>query len=207
MATGGTGPNASGLASAFQGDIFGIPKPIVIIGGGIALAVFLPKLIGNFTGNSSSSGQSNTTGATVNQLPSTIDPLTGVPYSVEETIDPATGLPAYYSQGAPDTNFSPKPPPPAQQGNPIPGPPTPTPQPPGPTGHPNPPPSPSPSPNPSPAPQYVHPSAWPAAQSTLSGIASAHGVSLSRLESLNPWILQQRGTWNLIYTSDNIRIA
>lgn len=60
---------------------------------------------------------------------------------------------------------------------------------------------------PIPAQRTVHPQPWPGAQSTLSGIASANGISLGQLENLNQWIFQQRGTWNLIYPSDNIRVA
>jgi hypothetical protein len=68
------------------------------------------------------------------------------------------------------------------------------------------PPTPKP-PQPSGGGSTVHPTPWPSATSTLSGIAAAHNMSLSQIEALNPWIYQQRGTWNLIYTSDNIRVS
>lgn len=58
-----------------------------------------------------------------------------------------------------------------------------------------------------PSSRYVHPAAWPAATSTLSGIASANGDTLQQVEGLNPSIYAQRRTWNLIYPSDNIRVA
>lgn len=65
----------------------------VILAGGIALAYFGPKLLGGLTGSSNQGGSSQAT------LPSNIDPVTGVPYSVEESINPGTGLPAYYGTG------------------------------------------------------------------------------------------------------------
>lgn len=56
---------------------------------------------------------------------------------------------------------------------------------------------------------YVHPTAWPTKTSTLSGIASAYGVSLASIEAFpeNQYIKQRspRG-FDLIYTSDTIRV-
>lgn len=77
-------------------------------------------------------------------------------------------------------------------------------------------PTPTPTPTPAPIPnqppptasaKYVHPAASPALTSDLSGIAAANHESLQQLESLNAWIYRQRGTWNLVYPSDNIRVA
>lgn len=56
------------------------------------------------------------------------------------------------------------------------------------------------------APRSVHPAPWPAATSTLSGIAKANGDSLQQVETLNPWIYRQRHSWNLIYPSDSIEV-
>jgi hypothetical protein len=76
-----------------------------------------------------------------------------------------------------------------------------------PTGGHKKPPTPTPTPQPIGGGSTVHPTPWPSATSTLSGIAAAHNMSLSQIEALNPWIYQQRGTWNLIYTSDNIKVS
>src|SRR5260221_8098217 len=57
-----------------------------------------------------------------------------------------------------------------------------------------------------PASFFVHPQPWPQPQSTLWGIAKAHGISLQQIEDFNAWIYQQRHTWDLIYTSDLIKV-
>ena len=54
---------------------------------------------------------------------------------------------------------------------------------------------------------YIHPGVWPSQTSTLSGIASKYGLTLSKLESMNQWIYNQRHTWNLIYPSDSIKVS
>jgi hypothetical protein len=59
---------------------------------------------------------------------------------------------------------------------------------------------------PTPAGQFTTVTPWPSQNSTLWGIAQASGVSLAQVESLNPWIHQQRGTWDLIYSGENIRV-
>lgn len=93
----------------------------LIILGGIAVAVWvLPKLglggIGGATGGTT--GQTTSGGIS----DPNIDPVTGVPYSVEEAINPATGLPAYYGAGAGGTltTTNAPPPPPVQNNNPNP---------------------------------------------------------------------------------------
>lgn len=63
----------------------------VAIAVGVGAAYFIPKLSTGQTQN-----QQATAAQAANQLPSTIDPLTGVPYDIESQINPATGLPAYY---------------------------------------------------------------------------------------------------------------
>jgi len=66
---------------------------------------------------------------------------------------------------------------------------------------------PTPQPTPQPAPQttsrYITVTRWPSQFGTLSGIASANGVSLSRLEQLNPQISNP----NLIYAGQQIRVS
>ena len=87
---------------------------------------------------------------------------------------------------------------------------TPTPTPP-PTTHPptNPPGQVHPGPipgrpfRPSPQPRYVTVKKWPDILSTLSGIAHQYGVSLQRVEQLNPGIKNP----NLIYAGQQIRIS
>lgn len=57
--------------------------------------------------------------------------------------------------------------------------------------------------------QYVTVTQWPSAFGSLSGIAQAEGISLSRIESLNPQLYnQQPGSgFNLIYPGQRVRIA
>lgn len=57
--------------------------------------------------------------------------------------------------------------------------------------------------------QFVTVQKWPSSMSTLSGIASQEGISLSRIESLNPQLFNQRPNsgWNLIYAGQRVRIA
>lgn len=54
---------------------------------------------------------------------------------------------------------------------------------------------------------YVHPAPWPAKTSTLSGIASYYQVPLASIEGFaeNQYI-KNRSSWNLIYTTDAVRI-
>lgn len=56
---------------------------------------------------------------------------------------------------------------------------------------------------------YVHPTPWPTQGSTISGLAKKYGTSVATIESFpeNQYIRARssRG-WNLIYTSDTIRI-
>ena len=54
---------------------------------------------------------------------------------------------------------------------------------------------------------FVHPTAWPTRTSTLSGIASQYGTSLSAVEAFpeNQYI-RARNSWDLIYTTDTIRV-
>lgn len=63
---------------------------------------------------------------------------------------------------------------------------------------------------PPPAPmQFVNPQPWPGNESTIWGIARAHGVSPSYIESFpeNQYIAQRPGGWDRIFTSDKIRVA
>jgi hypothetical protein len=55
-----------------------------------------------------------------------------------------------------------------------------------------------------PAPRYVTVTRWPSVDSTLSGIAASHGISLARIEQLNP---QYSKNWNLLYTGESVRIS
>lgn len=65
---------------------------------------------------------------------------------------------------------------------------------------------PAPASTPTPAGQFVVVTPWPSQNSTLWGIGQSSGVGLGQIESLNPWIFQQRGTWDLVYSGDQIRV-
>lgn len=76
---------------------------VAVIGGGVLVAFVLPKFLGNQSVHSSD--QTSPDAGTANAgLPSTIDPLTGVPYDIESQVNPATGLPAYYGAGLTNSN-------------------------------------------------------------------------------------------------------
>ena len=64
-------------------------------------------------------------------------------------------------------------------------------------------PQPTPQPTPQTTSRYITVTRWPSQFGTLSGIASANGVSLSRLEQLNPQISNP----NLIYAGQQIRVS
>lgn len=68
----------------------------------------------------------------------------------------------------------------------------------------NPPPTP-----PTPEPQYVSVTPWPSTFGSLSGIANAEGLTLARIEQLNPNLYnQQPGSgWDLIYPGQRVRIS
>lgn len=58
-------------------------------------------------------------------------------------------------------------------------------------------------------PQYVQSTPWPTATSTLSGIAQSSGISLSRIEQLNPNLYnrQQGSGLNIIYPGQKVSIS
>lgn len=80
--------------------VFGVPVIFVIIAGGVVVAIFAPKLLAKFTGNSASSSTNlgGTTADAAAVTNGTIDPNTGVPYNIESQTDPNTGVPFYYEQ-------------------------------------------------------------------------------------------------------------
>jgi hypothetical protein len=203
-----------GVGEMFSAKLGPVPVWMIVVGGGIVLAVFAPKLLSKFTG---STGGSTSQNGNATPVDSNLDPNTGVPYAVETATDPNTGAPYY------GTLFPPPPPPGGAGGvgpvnPPIPIPPVAIP----PTGHPiiSPPdrdtggskapvsdrPPGTTGQNKPPA-RYIYPKPWPQRDSTLAQIAQDQGVPLTRLQALNPWIYQQRGTWNLIYTSDRIQVS
>jgi len=77
-----------------------VPVWLIIAGGAVAIAIFAPKLLANFGGGSSTGSTSAAAGTTATADPN-IDPVTGVPYTVEETTNPANGLPLYTSYNPP----------------------------------------------------------------------------------------------------------
>lgn len=78
----------------------------LIAGAGVAGFILIPKLLNKSSSNNPNASDPTATDAgTANaQLASEgIDPLTGVPFSVEDAINPNTGLPNYYNN-YPSTN-------------------------------------------------------------------------------------------------------
>jgi len=236
------------IKTLLTGKLFGIPNWLLILGGGIGLAFIVPRFLGKSGANKDNAGLGNSpgTGGSATTDPN-LDPLTGVPWSVENAIDPETGLPYYATLFGPKANAGnagvggPPPPPPPPGSGPTGeggsgGVPANPPKPGGGTGVPPKPVSkplgivgrtpvggtgatgatgtkPATQPlgivgrTPVPPERVVSPTAWPSQTSTLAGIAQRYGVTTQRLQQLNPWIYQQRGTWNTIYMSDKIRIA
>ena len=183
MAEGDVSSGGKGFGGFLKGTTAGLPNWawVAVVAAGLAAAYFVPKFL---NGGNSSNANNGTGGVSLpdSGIGLAVDPTTGLPYATEGLV-PAGGTVGSTPPPAPGSTPPPNPPPP------------------------NPPPNPPP-PNPPPTPQkFVHPQAWPNPQGSLSGIAAANGISLQRIEQLNPWIFQQRGTWNLIYTSDNIRVA
>jgi LysM repeat protein len=173
-------------------DTAGIPNWawIAIIVAGIAAAYVVPKFLGNTSSTTSSTDTSGSSG-----LGLAIDPTTGLPYAVEGLVPSG----AYAGGGTTVTPVS-------------------TP------GVATPPPIPAPTvttssaskspvvtsgapaqtkPIPASTAKYATVTSWPTPLSTLSGIASRYGISLQRLEQLNPQIKNP----NLIYSGQQVRIA
>lgn len=221
---------AKGAIGEFFGrDTAGLPNWawVLIVGAGIAAAYIVPKLLGNATGTSSQDAASTGTGTNASGLGLAIDPTTGLPYAVEGlvpsggtagTVDnnpppvptqtPGACAPGYTfhpSQlGAPVAsgsyqvaggycvpNAQPKPKPKPKPGDDHDTHVTTPHQPPTrPTGH--------------PAPQrFATAAQWPNPLGSLSGIASHYGISLQKIEQLNPGITNP----NLIHPGEQIRIA
>jgi LysM repeat protein len=197
-------PTPTGHSGGFKGFLTGTTAGlpnwawILVVGGGIAAAYFLPKLLGS----SSSSTTTPTTGTDTSGIGLAVDPTTGLPYAVEGLV-PSGANAGDGSVGVTGTTGAAGPAGPA-----------------GPTGAagaPGKPGTPAPTPvkkpivvttpvkKPTTAPQekYVNVQAWPQPLSTLSGIASKNGITLQRLEQLNPQIKDP----NLIYPNEKVRIA
>lgn len=87
-----------------QHSIPGIDLPNWVVIVGVVAAVGIAWYIRNRVsgGQSTSAGATSTTGS---GLPSQIDPVTGVPYSIEGAINPQTGVPFYYTQGQGQTGI------------------------------------------------------------------------------------------------------
>jgi len=199
-------PEPTGHSGGFKGFLTGTTAGlpnwawILVVGGGIAAAYFLPKLLGS---SSSSSTTTPTTGTDTSGIGLAVDPTTGLPYAVEGLVPSGAyaGDTSGSTTGVTGTTGAPGPAGPAgptgAAGAPgKPGTPAPTPTPVK---------KPAPTPVKKPAPQekYVTVQAWPQPLSTLSGIASKNGITLQRLEQLNPQIKDP----NLIYPNEKVRIA
>jgi LysM repeat protein len=210
--------------SGFLGkDTAGLPNWawLVVVGAGLAAAYIVPKFFGSSASTPSSTSTTASTDTT--GLGLAIDPTTGLPYAVEGlvpsgamtgTSTDGTGLTGPQGpvgpQGPPGTPGTPGTPtgacpevilvcPPGTttvhgtDANGCPtvtctGTPTTTPAPPAPTP---------------PAARYVTVQKWPSQLGSLSGIASKYGLSLARLEQLNPQIKNP----NLIYAGQQVRIG
>jgi LysM repeat protein len=203
-----TTPTPTGHSGGFKGFLTGTTAGlpnwawILVVGGGIAAAYFLPKLLGS----SSSSTTTPTTGTDTSGIGLAVDPTTGLPYAVEGLVPSGAyaGDTSGSTTGVTGTTGAPGPAGPA-----------------GPTGAagaPGKPGTPAPTPvkkpivvttpvkkptAPAPQEKYVNVQAWPQPLSTLSGIASKNGITLERLEQLNPQIKDP----NLIYPNEKVRIA
>ena len=155
---------------------------LVIIGIGFVAAVVIPKLL-----NKKSAAASATD---TNGIGLAVDPTTGLPYAVEGLV-PSGGL-ANNGTGGGIPIIQPAPGP---TGPPVQSPPTPPPPPKV---------APKPQPVPHPAPErFVTVQPWPNVLGSLSGIASQNGISLERVEQLNPQIQNP----DLIYPGQRVRVA
>lgn len=87
------------IAGILARNELGLPMWAWVLAGGgaILVVIYLKRRQG------ASSDQSVTGGPSGSNVPSTIDPYTGVPYSIESAVNPATGLPAYYGTGSSGT--------------------------------------------------------------------------------------------------------
>lgn len=202
-------PEPTGHSGGFKGFLTGTTAGlpnwawILVVGGGIAAAYFLPKLLGS---SSSSSTTTPTTGTDTSGIGLAVDPTTGLPYAVEglvpsgayagDTSGSTTGVTGATGAAGPAGPAGPT----GAAG--APGKPAPTTN-----SHPPivvKPPVKAPAKAPSTVQEkYVTVQAWPQPLSTLSGIASKNGITLQRLEQLNPQIKDP----NLIYPNEKVRIA
>jgi hypothetical protein len=84
MAEAPTPSSGHGIKGFMTGSTMGLPNWawILIVGGGIAAAYFLPKLLGS-SSSSSSSTPTTGTGTGTSGIGLAIDPTTGLPYAVE----------------------------------------------------------------------------------------------------------------------------
>ena len=94
---------------------------LIVIGGAIVGYIIIKKYTSSTAQNGANTGGSTLGGNPSGQggspsLPSEIDPLTGVPYTVEEQVDPNTGIPFYYTY---PNGSAPPSPVPAPQGGPV----------------------------------------------------------------------------------------
>jgi hypothetical protein len=203
-----TTPPSTGHSGGFKGFLTGTTAGlpnwawILVVGGGIAAAYFLPKLLGS----NASSTTTPTTGTDTSGIGLATDPTTGLPYAVEGLVPSGanagggstgvtgtTGAPGPTgptgptgAAGAPGKPGTPAAPPPVNSHPPI------IVRPPA-----------KPIPGPSPQQKFVTVQPWPQPLSTLSGIASKNGITLQRIEQLNPDIKDP----NLIYPNQKVRIA
>jgi|SRR5579859_351293 len=217
------------MPAFLEKDTAGIPNWgwVVIIGAGLLAVYIVPKLFGSGSTPTptDTSGTTGTTGDQTGNLQTggygmAIDPLTGLPYSVQGMVPTGNAAGGLQGPAGPAGSVGPAGPPgtpgavgpagpPGPMGTPgTPGsvgpagppgtpatPPTPTPTP---APHPTPPPQPPPVPQ-----QFVTVAPWPNTLSTLSGIAASRGITLQKVEQLNPQITNP----NAIQPGQKVRVA
>lgn len=182
------------MSSFLQQETAGLPNWtwIVVAGGGIALAYIVPKFFSS----------SQTTSTTSPSSAYAIDPTTGMLFPINGIQSLSAG-----SSSSPTNSTTTLPPVSSVPSTPTPTTPTTPPTPPTPTTTIQPvgPQKPVTQPVIQQNPQeiFVTVTPWPTPLSTLWGIAQKYGLSLQRIEQLNPQIKNP----NLIYPGQKVRIA
>jgi hypothetical protein len=194
MAEGDVAPHTGGkgISGFLSQQTAGLPNWawLLVIAVGIAAAVVVPKLVGK------GGGISPTPDTGSEGLGLAIDPTTGLPYAVSGLV-PSGAYAGGNTVSTPDMSSPPPIPQSPQQTTPAPVAKSPVQS--------KQPPAPAPAQPPT---QYVTVTPWPTPTSTLSGIAAKSGISLARLEQLNPSFGPSAGrNWDLIYAGEKVRVA
>ena len=185
--------HAEGIKGFMTNDTAGMPNWVwlLVIAGGIGLALVVKRM----TATKATGNTAPTTGAIPDSgLGLAIDPTTGLPYAVEGLVPSGQSV----GSNPPPPVPTPVTPPPAGTGDGDMPPPAAAPPP-----TPKPVPVPVPVPGPTPQAKFVTVQKWPDALSTLWGISQKYGLTLTRIEQLNPQIKDP----SLIFAGQQVRIA